>query len=183
MKKLQLLIISIVFPLLAFTQTTASFTQVGPVAFPSNPSVQTTGMGRVCQVVYHPNDSNTIFAVTSSGGVFKSSNEGTTWKPISDYIPQTKCASLAINPKNPNVMYLGTGDQNYDAAGLGVWKTYNGGLSWVQSTSGMGNKLVSYILFTPNDTSTLIAACSDGIYKSTNWQDDGSCGAEAVDDG
>lgn len=153
---------------MGISQNLANFTQVGPVKFPNNPSVQTTGMGRVSQLVYHPKDSNIIFAVTASGGVFKSSNEGNTWKPISDFLPQTSCASLAINPSNPNVMYLGTGDANYNGGGLGVWKTIDGGDNWVQSNTGMGNKLVSYIRFIPNDTSTLLAACSDGIYKSTN---------------
>ncbi len=157
---------------LAFAQNLANFTQVGPVKFPDNPSVQTTGMGRVSNMVYHPKDSNILFAVTSSGGVFKSSNEGASWRPISDFLPQTYCASLAINPQNPKVMYLGTGDANYDwnyyRGGMGVWKTLNGGNTWFQSSYGIGNKLVSYILMTPGDSTTLIAACSDGIYKSTD---------------
>ncbi len=160
-------ILSIFLASLSYSQT-ASFTQVGPVKFPDNPSVQTTGMGRVSQLVYHPKDSMIMFAVSASGGVFKSSNEGATWKPISDLLPQTSCATLAINPLNPKVMYLGTGDANYNGGGLGVWKTTNGGNTWFQSTLGLGNKLISYILITPNDTATLIAACSDGIYKSTS---------------
>ncbi len=168
MKKLYLILFYLLIPALAFTQNYASFSQVGPVKFPDNPSVQTTGMGRVSQLLFHPTDSNIMFAVTASGGVFKSSNEGISWRPISDFLPQTSCASLAINPLKPNVMYLGTGDANYNGGGLGVWKTNDGGINWFQSTNGMGNKLVSYILITPNDTSTLIAACSDGIYKSTN---------------
>lgn len=149
-------------------QTGATFTQHGPVKFPSNPSVQTTGMGRVSMLVYHPTDSNILFAVTASGGVFKSSNEGQTWKPLSDLLPQTACASLLINPLNPEVMYLGTGDANYNSGGLGVYKTTNGGKSWFVSNTGMGNRMISEMVFTPGDTNTIIAACSDGIYKSTN---------------
>ena len=168
MKTLNLLLFYTLIPVFSFSQNLATFTQVGPVKFPDNPSVQTTGMGRVSHLVYHPTDSNILFAVTASGGVFKTSNEGATWRPISDFLPQTSCASLAINPRNPKVMYLGTGDANYNGGGLGVWKTTNGGNSWFQSSFGLGNKLVSYILFTPNDTSKLIAACSDGIYKSTD---------------
>ncbi len=168
MKKLILLLFILVQSTIAFPQNFATFTQVGPVKFPANPSVQTTGMGRVSQLVYHPTDSTVLFAVTASGGVFKSSNEGNTWRPISDFLPQTACASLAINPLKPKVMFLGTGDANYNGGGLGVWKTNDGGISWIQSTTGIGNKLVSYILYTPNDTNTLIAACSDGIYKSNN---------------
>ncbi len=168
MKKLTFLFFVLALPIISFTQNFASFTQVGPVKFPANPSVQTTGMGRVSQIIYHPTDSMILFAVTASGGVFKSSNEGITWRPISDFLPQTACASLAINPLRPEVMFLGTGDANYNGGGFGIWKTNNGGSSWFQSTSGLGNKLVSYILYTPNDTNTLIAACYDGIYKSIN---------------
>ncbi len=172
MKKLILATFCSLLATFSMGQNLASFTQVGPVKFPDNPSVQTTGMGRISHMVYHPTDSNVLFAVSSSGGVFKTSNEGVSWRPISDGLPPTYCASLAINPQNPNIMYLGTGDANYDVnyyrGGMGVWKTVDGGNSWFQSTTGIGNKLVSYILITPGSTSTLIAACSDGIYKSTN---------------
>ncbi len=168
MKKVFLFIFCISSAIINSAQNLASFSQVGPVKFPNNPSVQTTGMGRVSQLVYHPTDSNIIFAVTASGGVFKSSNEGTTWKPLCDNFPLTSCASLLINPLNPNIMYLGTGDANYNSVGFGVYKSLNGGITWLASNTGMGNKLVTKMSITPNDTATIIAACSDGIYKSTN---------------
>jgi hypothetical protein len=163
------LLFCITFAGASVAQNFASFSQVGPIKFPANPSVQTTGMGRVSHMVYHPTDSNTLFAITSSGGIFKTANEGVTWKPISDLLPNTYCASMAINPVNTDVMYLGTGDANYGyRGGLGIWKTTDGGDTWFQSTSGIGNKLVSYVRMTPGDTTTLVAACSDGIYKTTN---------------
>ena len=152
----------------SLSQNGAYFTQVGPVQFPGNPSVQTTGMGRVSHMTYHPNDSNIIYAVSASGGVFKTSNEGRTWRPICDNLPQTSCASLLINPKNPEVMYLGTGDANYNYRGMGVWKSYDGGVTWSSSNSGMGNILVSAMQMPSNDTNVVIAACKDGIYKSVN---------------
>ena len=163
------LLFCITFAGASVAQNFASFSQVGPIKFPANPSVQTTGMGRVSHMVYHPTDSNILFAITSSGGVFKTANEGVTWKPISDLLPNTYCASMAINPVNTDVMYLGTGDANYGyRGGLGIWKTTDGGDTWFQSTSGIGNKLVSYVRMTPGDTTTLVAACSDGIYKTTD---------------
>ena len=134
------LLFCITFAGASVAQNFASFSQVGPIKFPANPSVQTTGMGRVSHMVYHPTDSNILFAITSSGGVFKTANEGVTWKPISDLLPNTYCASMAINPVNTDVMYLGTGDANYGyRGGLGIWKTTDGGDTWFQSTSGIGN--------------------------------------------
>lgn len=166
--KIKITLLLLIIIKLSIAQNTATYTQVGPIKFPSNPSIQTTGMGRVSQLVYHPTDSNILYAVSASGGVFKSSNEGSTWTPICDNLPLTACASLLINPLNPKVMYLGTGDANYDGNGLGVYKTTNGGITWTQFNSGMGNILVSKMQFTPGDTQTIIAACKDGIYKTIN---------------
>ena len=145
---------------------TASFTQVGPVKFPQDPSVQTTGMGRVSQVVFHPTDSNILFAISSSGGVWRSINKGATWHSITDDLPYTRCACLLINPKNPNTMYLGTGDANYYYASLGLWKTTNGGKTWKSIAKGLSSYLFSKMVMSPADTSVIIAATSNGIYKS-----------------
>ncbi|MCX6188176.1 MAG: hypothetical protein NTW54_00965 [Bacteroidetes bacterium] len=65
MKKSAFLFLVLALPIISFTQNFASFTQVGPVKFPANPSVQTTGMGRVSQIIYHPTDSMILFAVTA----------------------------------------------------------------------------------------------------------------------
>lgn len=149
-------------------QNLDTWTQVGMVQFPQNPSVQTTGMGRVSELVYHPTDSNTLYAVSASGGVWQTSNEGLSWKPLTDKLPRMQCASLCINPLNPNVMYLGTGDADYNSTGMGVWKSTDKGKTWTQSTTGMGNRLVSVLWINPTDTNMLLAAAGDGIYKSTN---------------
>ncbi len=152
----------------ALGQNLDNWTQLGMVKFPDNPSVQTTGMGRVSELVYHHADSNTLFAVSASGGLWKSSNEAQTWKSLTDKLPRTACASVCINKWNANTIYLGTGDANYNSTGMGVWKSTDGGKIWFQSNSGMGNKLVSKMLMHPTDSNVLIAACSDGIYKSYN---------------
>ncbi len=146
----------------------ASFSQVGPVKFPQDPSVQTTGMGRVCQVVFHPTDSNIIFAISSSGGLWRSINKGATWRSLTDDLPYTRCACLLINPKNPKTMCLGTGDPNYYYASLGVWKTTDGGKTWNPIGKSISSYLISKMVMSPYDTSVIIAATSNGIYKSTN---------------
>jgi photosystem II stability/assembly factor-like uncharacterized protein len=169
MGKKLLLIVSLFCLLSASSaQNLDHWTQLGMVKFPENTSVQTTGMGRVSHLAAHPSDSNILFAVSSSGGLWKSSNEAKTWKPLTDAIPNTRCASVLLNPLNPQVLYLGTGDANYNNNGLGVWRSADGGKTWVQTTSGMGNKLVSMLLMHASDTSILVAACRDGIYKSLN---------------
>ncbi|MBL7810587.1 MAG: T9SS type A sorting domain-containing protein [Bacteroidetes bacterium] len=144
------------------------WSQLGMVKFPENPSVQTTGMGRVSHLVFHPADTATLFAVSASGGLWKTINEGQTWRQLTDGLPNTACASACINFKNPNTLYLGTGDANYYGGGLGVWKSTDGGKTWVQKNSGMGNVLVVQMRMHPTDTNILVATTKSGIYKTTN---------------
>jgi len=136
--------------------------------FPFNPSVQTTGLGRICDVAFHHTDNQIIYAVSSSGGLFKTENEDQTWKAISDTLVVLNCASVAIKPDNGNYILLGTGDANYNSTSKaqGVYKSVDGGKTWVLSNTSMGNKLVSKIYFHPTQTNMVWAACSDGIYKS-----------------
>lgn len=144
------------------------WTQLGMVKFPENPSVQTTGMGRVSHLAFHPTDSNIVYAASASGGLWRSVNDGKTWKPLTDGFPNTACASICINRKNPKTLYLGTGDANYYGGGLGVWKSTNEGKTWTQMNSGMGNTLVVQIVMHPSDTNTLVATTRTGIFKTTN---------------
>ena len=86
------------------------WTQVGMLKFPFNPSVQTTGLGRISDVAFHPTNNQIIYAVSSSGGLFKTDNEAQTWKAISDTLVALSCASVAVKPDNGNYILLGTGD-------------------------------------------------------------------------
>jgi photosystem II stability/assembly factor-like uncharacterized protein len=146
------------------------WTQVGMLKFPFNPSVQTTGLGRISDVAFHPSNNQIIFAVSSSGGLFKTENETQTWKAISDTLVALNCASVAVKPDNGNYILLGTGDGNYNSTtkAKGVYKSIDGGKTWTLSNSGMGNKLVSKMYFHPTQTNLVWAACSDGIYKSSD---------------
>jgi photosystem II stability/assembly factor-like uncharacterized protein len=145
-----------------------NWTQLGMVKFPQNPSVQTTGMGRVSHMAFHPSDSNILYAASASGGLWRSSNEGKTWSPLCDALPYVSCASVCVNHKNPKTLYLGTGDANYYGGGLGVYKSTDEGKTWKLATLGMGSTLVVQIVMHPNDTNILVATTKNGIYKSVN---------------
>ncbi len=145
-----------------------NWTQLGMVKFPANPSVQTTGMGRVSHLAFHPTDSNKLYAVSASGGLWRSSNEGKTWSPLCDNMAYTACASVCVNHKNPKTLYLGTGDANYYGGGLGVYKSYDDGKTWQQSNTGMGNVLVVQMVMNPSDTNVIVASTINGLYKTIN---------------
>ncbi|MDF2452197.1 MAG: hypothetical protein K0S26_1701, partial [Bacteroidota bacterium] len=143
--------------------------QTGPTLFPLNESGQVNGIGRVCQLKFHPSNPLKMYAVSASGGLWISNDSALTWvKTGTDNLPTTACASACIDYTNDNIIYLGTGDPNYYYGDYGIWKSVDGGANWAQSTTGMGNRLPVEILMDPNNTSILVTATDDGIYRTVN---------------
>ncbi len=94
--------------------------------------------GRITDLAMHESDMQTIYAATASGGVWKSTDAGDSWAPISDALPSLSIGDMAIDPSDKNVLYCGTGETNggggsvtYD--GLGVYKSSDGGSTWQAS--------------------------------------------------
>ena len=74
-----------------------------------------------------------IYVGAATGGVWKSANNGLTWKPIFEHEATASIGDVAVAPSNPNIVYVGTGEDNIFRAslsGTGVYKSINGGLSW-----------------------------------------------------
>ena len=75
----------------------------------------------------------TVYAATRSGGLWKTTNAGTTWKPISDSVGAAAVGAVAIAPSNPSVVWMGTGDQanaRSSYSGKGVFKSTDAGTTW-----------------------------------------------------
>src|SRR5438552_16544868 len=68
--------------------------------------------GRVPRACGIPGDPLTYYAATASGGVWKSSDGGLTWKPVFEDQPTSSIGSIAVAPSDPNVVYVGTGEAN-----------------------------------------------------------------------
>ena len=84
----------------------------------------------VTEIVVHPANANVAWAATAGGGVFQTSDGGTTWVPASNGLLDTTVMSLAGDPNNANVLYAGT-------AGSGVFRSDDGGALWQASSAGM----------------------------------------------
>jgi len=75
----------------------------------------------------------TIYAATRSGGLWKTTNAGTTWRPVSDSVGAAAVGAVALAPSDPRIVWMGTGDQanaRSSYSGKGVFKSTNGGDTW-----------------------------------------------------
>lgn len=146
---------------------------IGPFSLPLGDKGY-KGLGRINAIGFHPTDANTIYIGAPAGGLWQSTDGGLSWNSNTDQLPTLGVSSIAINPIHPDTLYIGTGDRDAgDAAGLGVMKSTDGGLTWDLSNIGMGNRIVGRLLISPVDPEILFAATNGGIFKSTdgglNW--------------
>jgi hypothetical protein len=89
--------------------------------------------GRVTCVTVHPKNATTIYAGSASGGVWKSTNNGQSWTPLFQNERVASIGAIAIDPKHPDVIYVGTGEgnpRNSQTSGYGLYKSYDGGETW-----------------------------------------------------
>ena len=145
---------------------------LGPFNVPNAKGYQ--GLGRLNAIAFHPTDPNIIFAGAPAGGLWLTHDGGITWNSYCDNLPSLGVSAIAVDHSNPSTIYMGTGDRDAgDAAGIGVLKSTDGGLTWDQSNNGMGNKTVGRMIVHPNDHNKIFAATSGGIYVTTdagqNW--------------
>jgi len=139
---------------------------------PYNNAVENTrARGRVNVVVADPANSNTLYFGTPAGGIWKSTNHGSSWIPLTDNLPQLGVSGIAIDYSNSNTIYIATGDKDAgDTYSIGVMKSTDGGLTW--SATGLAFTNTSTragdLLIHPTNNQILWCATNNGIYKTTN---------------
>jgi photosystem II stability/assembly factor-like uncharacterized protein len=117
-------------------------------------------------IAVSPSNANTIYAGTDSlggwttSGVYKSTDAGANWILVSQDIYDSKgVQTIIVHPTNPNIAYVGV----FNALAtnvVGLWKTTNGGLNWVASSTGMDNKQVLCLAFNPLNPNVLYVGTS-----------------------
>ncbi len=128
------------------------------------------GIGRVNVIAFHPTQANTIYAGAPAGGLWKSTDDGLTWSTNTDLLPNLGVSAILIDPNNPLIMYIGTGDRDAgDTYSLGVMKSTDGGFSW--NPTGLSFNLAQSarivgMAMHEDSTHNLVAATRTGIYRS-----------------
>jgi hypothetical protein len=147
----------------------SAWTSVGPYTH-TNTASWSSGQGRVNAVAVDPSNSNTYYVGAPAGGIWKSTDAGINWAPLTDYLPQIGVSGIAVDPTDSNVIYIATGDDDAgDSSAVGVWKSTDGGATWNNTGSITGNpNSMNEIYIHPNDHLTVLVATSSGVHKTTN---------------
>ncbi|MFC1897940.1 FlgD immunoglobulin-like domain containing protein [Candidatus Cloacimonadota bacterium] len=133
--------------------------------------------GRITDIEIHPNSPSTWYIGAASGGIYKTTDEGSTWENIFQDAPVITIGDIAIDPNDEGVIFAGTGEANSSSqsfVGNGIYKTIDAGLNWehvgLENSAYIGRVIVDYnnpdrvfaaatgTLFSPNE--------ERGIYRS-----------------
>ncbi|MEA2551899.1 MAG: hypothetical protein QOJ65_75 [Fimbriimonadaceae bacterium] len=133
--------------------------------------------GRVTSMAYKPGNTSTFYVGVASGGLWKTTDGGVHYTPLSDSWPSIYVASIAIPESAPDTIYVGTGDfDGWQGYGLGVMKSTNGGATWTRLgvTEGFSDFAISKILIDPDNSNIVTIAEGRGpaywgyVWRSTD---------------
>jgi photosystem II stability/assembly factor-like uncharacterized protein len=122
--------------------------------------------GRVDDIAVVENDPSTFYVGFATGGLWKTTNNGTTFEPIFDTFSTHSIGDIAIAPSNPDIVYVGTGEANNrqsSSFGDGVYKTTDGGRTWTQ----MGlreTQSIARVIVHPREPNTVWVAATGHLY-------------------
>lgn len=156
---------------LTFASLPSNWQPVGPFTH-TNTGSWSSGQGRTSAVATDPLDTNIIYLGTPAGGLWKSTNAGLTWTPLSDELPQIGISGIVVDhPSGGNTtVYIATGDKDAsDTYSIGILKSINGG-PWISGgltftgTSTQAGDLIMH----PTNNQILLCATTNGLYRTIN---------------
>ncbi len=140
--------------------------------------------GRIADIAIHPHERNTWYVAVGSGGVWKTTNAGTTIEPVFDTATSENGSSYSIgdvtlDPSEPSVVWVGTGENvsgRHVGYGDGVYRSLDGGATW-EHMGLVDSEHISRVVIDPRDSNVVFVAAEGplwsnggqrGVYKSTN---------------
>lgn len=129
--------------------------------------------GRCLAIEVHPTDPNIVYAGFASSGLWKTTNGGTSWVPLGDYLPTLAVGAIELDTSNPDHIYIGTGEGwgNVDAVhGVGLLESFDGGVTFQTTgyTYTMSSGRDVYEIEYNPATGTLVLGADNGLWRSTN---------------
>ena len=127
--------------------------------------------GRVTAVAVDPNDTNTVYLGAAEGGIWKTTDGGLNWTPLTDQQASLAIGSLAIDPNNSSSIYAGTGEGNFNVDayyGAGVLKSTDAGKTWTMTPGPFVGLPIAAIAVSPSNGQDVMAGSVFSIYVSND---------------
>lgn len=124
--------------------------------------------GRIADIAVNPENSSNWYVAVGSGGVWKTTNSGTTWQPVFDREGSYSIGTVAIDPVSTNTVWVGTGENvsgRHVGWGDGVYKSTDAGKSW-QNMGLKDSEHIGKILIDPRDNNTIYVAAEGPLWSS-----------------
>jgi hypothetical protein len=163
-----------------------TWTEIGPFTLPNGQTQQSAVTaavsGRVTMVAVDPTNSNKVYIGTAQGGVWRSTNGGSTWAAIFDTAQSLSIGAIALAPSNPSILYVGTGEPNNSADsffGVGVYRIDNAdttanltgpinpsittGTTTALTYNCFNGRAISKIVVSESDPATIFVSTAAGV--------------------
>lgn len=139
--------------------------------------------GRVRAILIDHSDPNIMYVGSASGGIWKSVDAGTSWFALDDFMASLAVSCMAMHPRDPSILYAGTGEGHYGALdggsntaaprGAGIFKSIDQGVTWTQlpGTAGPAFYAVNELAINPSEPEHILATTSTGIWYSYDGGD------------
>jgi photosystem II stability/assembly factor-like uncharacterized protein len=123
--------------------------------------------GRIETIAVDPRNSSVIYVGAGSGNLWKTVNNGTTWKPIFEHESTFAMGEVAVSPSNPDILWLGTGERlmaRSSYAGTGIFKSTDGGETW-RNMGLADSHHIGRVIVDPKDPDIVFAAVIGHLYS------------------
>lgn len=157
---------------------TGSWTPIGPFPIPNGQTVgvSTAVSGRTVAIAVHPTDPNIAYVGTAQGGLYRTTNGGATWTPLMDSALSLAIGTLTLAPSNPEILFVGTGEQTFSASsffGVGIYRIENASSATptivgpinrdTANNDVFSGRAIGDILVHPTDPNIIFVSTTSGI--------------------
>ncbi len=135
--------------------------------------------GRTRALLIDPVNTDVMYAAAVAGGIWKTTNGGTSWAPLNDFLANIAVTCMAFDPSDSNTIYAGTGEGYFNADGVrgaGIFKTTDAGLHWTRLAATASNSnffFINDVVVSPANGQHVYAATRTGVWRSldggANW--------------
>jgi hypothetical protein len=133
--------------------------------------------GRMLSLAFDPGDPSIVYGGSAGGGLWKSTDSGASWVPLTDELPSLAIGGVAVSPVDPDLVVIATGEGTFNIdriGGVGILRSTDAGVTWETTSvsfaesSGHGFHFVE-----ASPAGTFLAGATDGLYRSddggANW--------------